>query len=162
MKSEYLLIYLCILFTISEFSKFFKKYKKSVTKQILQTNGFENDILFLNNLIAIAIRDYERFIITPAKAAGKSLMTDDEVKKYREGIIVNIYSQMSEAYINSLLVYFSKDGLMYYISNTINNELMNLTLKHNMKFMSIFEENKNSSGKEKKKDVTNVHKTDIE
>jgi len=115
--------------------------------------NFQNDMTFLNFLIGTKIKHYKEYIVTPAKKAGLALMTDDDLKKYREGYIVEIYSDMSENYKKTLLQYFSEDGLRFYITSTLNDEFTSIILGHNIKFFN------KGKGEES---ITNVSKTDME
>lgn len=152
--TESLLLYLCIFITLSSIIKIiFRPKGKSIP--ITQISGFENDILFINNLIAVQLKNYEKYIIAPAKA-GKRILNDDELKKYREDLVIEIFSHISEDYKRTLLHYFSDEGLRYYVANTLNNEIISLTLKYNLNFFSGMNNNE-----EKNKDITNVHRTDI-
>ena len=114
--------------------------------------NFQNDITFLNFLIGTKVKHYTEYIITPAKKAGLALMTDDDLRKYREGYIIEIYSDLSDNYKKTLLQYFSEDGLRFYITNTLNDEFTSIILKHNIKFFN----------KGKDENDVNVSKTDIE
>ena len=115
--------------------------------------SFENDITFLNYLIGIEIKDYEKYVITPSKAAGRALMSDTELKEYREGMSIRIYSRLSSNYKKVLYKYFTNESLIEYITNTVNNELTDRLLKYNFSFI-----NKGTMNS----DFTNVKQTDIE
>ena len=52
--------------------------------------NFENDIIFLNFLIGIEINDYKKYVVSPAKSAGRALMTDEDLNEYRESIVIRI------------------------------------------------------------------------
>jgi uncharacterized protein (DUF486 family) len=145
-----MLIYLAIIITLL-FVVNLLPILLGASKPSVKPLTFENDILFLNYIISISVRDYEKYVITPAKAAGRSLMSDEDLNKYRENIVIEIYSEMSQNYVQNLMKYFSPEGLRFYISNTVNNELTSMILKHNSKFFNNMYPSKTSSNDEKKK-----------
>ena len=107
-----------------------------VAPKPIKTLNFENDILFLNFLIGTKVDHYKQYILAPAKASGVPLMTDEDLNKYREGYIIEIYEHMNKNYIENLYKYFSEEGLRFYISSTINKEITKQILAHNIKFFN--------------------------
>lgn len=102
----------------------------------LKALNFENDMVFLNFLIGTKVQHYNKYVILPAKAAGIALMTDEDLIKYRDGYVVEIYAHINEDYKRVLLKYFSEEGLRFYIISTLNDEITNGILSHNMKFFN--------------------------
>lgn len=105
-------------------------------KEPIKQLNFENDILFLNYLINVEITNYTNYVITAAKAAGRRLMTDDEVNNVKEEMITQVYSHLSLNYKMNLYKYFNEEGLNYYICNTIINELNKTVLNYNRQFFN--------------------------
>jgi hypothetical protein len=148
-----MIIYIAVILTLVLIVNILPIVLSMISPKPEKPLSLENDIMFLNSLISIAINDYEKYVIQPSKAAGRSIMTDEEVNKYIESIILNIWSQMSDNYVKILYRYYSPEGLRYYISNTIVNEINSKVLSYNLKFLNIISD--------KKDDGVNVSRTDI-
>ena len=120
----------------------------------LKQLNYENDIKFLNEMIAFRIDQYDKYIVSTAKASGRGLLTDKDLNKCKEEIVVQVYSCLSANYKKTLNKYFSEDGLMDYIVGNINDKITVLLIKHNQKYF-------NKIGLPTDNDILNQNKVDM-
>ena len=136
----YILITICIMlfiFTIISCTYLYSQYKqlKKVTPPMPVINNivnFEQDIQFLNYLIAFKIEYAKSFLLAPMKMAVSSFVTDTSLDKIRDDLVTDIYESLSDSYKKTLSKYFTKDAIIAYITEHVIKELTIAGLESNL------------------------------
>lgn len=135
-----ILLTICImlfLFTIITCVYLFQQYKqmkKILPPQPIINNviNFEQDIQFLNYLIAVKIDYAKSFIIAPMKMAISQVITDEITDKIRNDLVTEIYTSLSPSYRKTLSKYFTEEAVIAYITEHIIKELTIAGLESNL------------------------------
>lgn len=139
-----ILLTVCImlfLFTIITCVYLFQQYKqlkKVLPPQPIINNivNFEQDIQFLNYLIAVKIDYAKSFIIAPMKMAISQVITDEITDKIRDDLVAEIYTSLSPSYKKTLNKYFTDEAIIAYITEHIIKELTIAGLENNLKALN--------------------------
>lgn len=92
--------------------------------------NYENDIKFLDKVIEDELHLVIVYRLKPMKIAGYNVNNDELFEKLREETVNTVYKKLSENYINNLKLYFSEEGLLEYIVEKVNIELLDVMLNN--------------------------------
>lgn len=121
-----------------------EKYTEKKEKEIAELNkvilqlsskplgNFESDMTFLMHCISHAMANFKLYTLKPRDTAGYKIIDDELFETWKEHLIQDIYKQLSPNYKKTLYLYFSHEGLMNYIVEKVNFEMIDMIIS--MKF----------------------------
>ena len=125
------------IFTIISCTYLYNQYKqlKKVNPPMPVVNNivnFEQDVQFLNYLIAFKIEYAKSFLLAPMKMAVSSFVNDTSLDKIRNDLVTDIYGCLSDSYRKTLNKYFTNDAIIAYITEHVIKELTIAGLESNL------------------------------
>ena len=112
----------------------YQKQKRIIPPQPIINNivNFEQDIAFLNYIIAFKIDYAKNFKIIPMRVSVSACVKDESIDEIRDELIIDIYSTLSDSYKRTLSKYFTNEALIQYITEHVIRELTIMGLESNL------------------------------
>ena len=117
------LIALCVIIIGIAYLYFRYVYKTKPQPIQIPVVDFEKDIIFLEYLIKHKIKQHELFIFNPRQVTTAQFQGDEEFDKYRDQIVREVYSELSDSYKKTMSKYFNEDGLRIFIIEEVMKHL---------------------------------------
>lgn len=107
---------------------------KTINKLSYKPLGnFESDMVFLLHVITDTMANFKMYTLKPRDIAGYKVIDDELFEVWKERLVTDIYSQLSPNYRNILYTYYTEEGLMRFIIEKVNFEMIEMILT--MKFI---------------------------